>query len=125
MSTHYICSTEADAQRLILAIDAVRVPDGTETVEIVERGEVVRRETRPAKPWDVPMPLRDGTWAVPMPDGKAERVFADLPPTREVDVPRRPEEPPGPPVRVRVPPLSERVAVRDEAEGPREPEDGR
>ena len=119
MSMHYIRNTRAEAERLIRAIDAVRCPDGTELYERVERGVVVSSERRPARPWAEPIPLRDGTFAVPMPDRKAATVLRDLPPAREVDVRERPD---AAPVRVRVPPLSERVAVRDEDRATVEPE---
>lgn len=109
--THYIRNNREEAERLIRAIDAVRVPDGTELYERVERGVVVSSERRPARVWAEPIPLRDGTWAVPMPDRKAATVLRDLPPGREVEVRDRPD---AEPVRVRVPPLSGRVAVRDE-----------
>jgi hypothetical protein len=117
--THYIAATEAEARRLIRAIDAVRVPDGTERVDIVEGGRIVRSETRPARPWAEPIPLRDGRYAVPMPDRKAADVLRDLPPTREVDVRERPD---AASVRVRVPTLQERVVVRDEDRADVEPE---
>lgn len=55
----WIYATEAEARRAIAAIDGalgstevVRLPDG-------------RAETRPRKTWAHPVPLRDGTWAVP------------------------------------------------------------
>jgi hypothetical protein len=117
--THYVLPATPPAARLIRAIDAVRCPDGTELYERVEGGVVVSSERRPARPWAEPIPLRDGTFAVPMPDRKAATVLRDLPPTREVDVRERPD---ATPVRVRVPRLDERVAVRDEDRADVEPD---
>lgn len=58
-----VLDTEADARRLIRAIDAIR--GATETLTVIDRGRVVGTRSAPAKTWAEPVPLRDGRWAVP------------------------------------------------------------
>ena len=69
-----VVATEAEAQRVIDAIDSLRPP--RETVVHRSRGRVVRTEEVPARTWAEPIPLEGSTeWGVPFPARKVDPAW--------------------------------------------------
>lgn len=72
MTKAIVFDTEAQAARLIAAIDLARGP--TEQLTRIHGGVVVGVETAPTRPWGAAIPLRDGRWAVPFPPRKIAAI---------------------------------------------------
>jgi hypothetical protein len=73
VSRYLVFPTQADAQRVIDAIDAQR--PATETLVRRERGLVVETVEVPRKTWAVPVELEGGGWGVPFPGRKVNPAW--------------------------------------------------